>query len=151
MAHTDDSTVQILVVENDPSLLEVVCEILEDAGYGVMAATGVQAGLDALGRSRPDVVVTDYAMPDGTARDIIAGASGLPAPPPVIVMSGSVSTDVVPALLSAGATEVLAKPFSLRNLLGVVGAAAERRSAGHPGGRSSDSTSPSFVMSDPVA
>ena len=119
----------MLVVDDDPAVREVISEILDCAGFEVTATAGVQDGLGAMGRRSPDLVVTDFSLPDGTGRDILEGAMELPGRPPVIVMSGSIEVSAVPELLSAGAVSVLEKPFALLDLLAAVQAAAMQRSA----------------------
>ena len=130
MALTRSAMPHVLVVDDDPGVRMVTSWILDHAGYEVSAAGGVQEGLDAMMRRIPDVVVTDFCMPDGTGRDILEGARELPTCPAVIVVSGSVQGPLLTELLSAGASQVLAKPFSPRDLLGAVQAGAERSWAG---------------------
>ena len=126
MALTRSGMPHVLVVDDDPGVRYVTSFILDRAGYEVSAAAGVQEGLDAMSRRSPDVVVTDFTMPDGTGHDILEGARKLPTRPPVIVVSGTAHGSLMTELLSAGASEVLAKPFSPRDLLGAVQALAEQ-------------------------
>ncbi len=84
---------RLLVVDDDPLLLQALCDILEADGHVVVATNGGQAGIDAfqvaLGRKEPfAVVITDLGMPyvDGRA---VAGAVKAASPStPVILLTG---------------------------------------------------------------
>ncbi len=112
----------VLVVEDDPDVLDITTGALSDAGYRVTAAAGARQGLDALERHALDVVVTDLEMPDGSGQDIIRRARALPKPPPVIGITGLGEAER-PRALVAGAIDLLPKPFNLSQLLLVLQAA----------------------------
>ena len=59
----------ILVVDDDPAIVEFVSDALRDEGYGVVTATNGVAALIAVRQYRPQVVVLDMRMPvmDGWA------------------------------------------------------------------------------------
>src|SRR3712207_731781 len=53
----------ILVIDDDPALLEMVAEILEDEGHPVEQATNGEEGLQVIERVRPSLAVLDMRMP----------------------------------------------------------------------------------------
>jgi len=114
-----------LVVDDDEAIREVVCEVLEQAGWCVTAAAGVREGLTALRSGHHDIVLTDLAMPDGSGSQILQAAARLAAPPPVVVMSGCLGGDGHLQLREAGARHVLPKPFGLMQLLAILHAAVQ--------------------------
>ena len=61
----------VLVVEDDPYTLETVTVILQNRGAEVIAALSAADALKALERSRPDVLISDIAMPDEDGYDLI--------------------------------------------------------------------------------
>jgi two-component system, chemotaxis family, response regulator PixH len=53
---------KVLVVEDTQAQMDLITLYLKDNGYSVMTAKNAKEGLDALGRERPDVIVTDVVM-----------------------------------------------------------------------------------------
>lgn len=116
--------VNILVIEDDPSINEVVCKRLEREGYEVCAAfSGTEArmllggGTDA---QSFDLVITDLMLP-GLAGDelvsLIRNSAGAQKYLPVIVISARTSPKDKVDLLSLGADDYLSKPFDLDELV----------------------------------
>ncbi len=60
----------ILVVDDETVLTEILCEVLQDAGYRVMTAADGRAGLDSLPKVRPDLVLCDVMMPIMDGREL---------------------------------------------------------------------------------
>jgi DNA-binding response OmpR family regulator len=128
----------ILVVDDDPTVSEVVTGYLERAGFAVdRAADGPQALRLAAGR-RPDLVVLDLMLPgmDGleVCRRLRAGEA---RPVPVIMLTARGDEDDRILGLEVGADDYVTKPFSPRELVLRVesvlrrgGAAAGERRAG---------------------
>jgi DNA-binding response OmpR family regulator len=107
----------VLVVDDDPTVSDVVRRYLERAGYLVtLAADGHQA-LALFGQQRPDLVVLDLMLPgvDGleVCRRLRAAASSLP-----IVMLTALGEEADRVVgLELGADDYLTKPFSPRELV----------------------------------
>jgi CheY-like chemotaxis protein len=106
-------------VDDDPDILDAICDILEGEGYRVARARhGVEA-LEALGRERPSIILLDLMMPvmDGLAfaqalRDRELG-NGIP----IVVISADGNPQKA---ASVGARGFLAKPFDIDALLAQV-------------------------------
>jgi DNA-binding response OmpR family regulator len=80
----------VLVVDDDPDLLEYVAEVLRLSGYRVVTALDGIRGLDMLGRERPDLVLLDIMLPGLSGDEILdrlAAEKG--QHPPVIVMTAA--------------------------------------------------------------
>jgi len=108
----------ILVVEDDPDVSDLICEVLEEEGFGVtLAKTGVDA-LENLARRRPALVVLDVMLPDiygeGVANALRAAYAGVP----IILTSALPIT--VDETLAVGAATFLRKPFGPDALLAAV-------------------------------
>ncbi len=56
----------ILIVDDDPDIVDALGLVLEGAGYAVHDAANAEEGLAAVERERPDLIVLDVMMPDGT-------------------------------------------------------------------------------------
>ena len=60
----------ILVVDDEPSILELVSAIMEGAGYKVLTASNGHEALEIIDRSQPDLVILDMMMPKMTGREV---------------------------------------------------------------------------------
>lgn len=107
--------VTVLVVEDDPTVADVVLTYLTAAGYAVEhAADGVTA-LAVAARTRPDLVVLDVMLPGLSGVELcrrIAQTTGIP----VILLTALGETSRRIAGLEAGAADYVAKPFHPREL-----------------------------------
>jgi two-component system, OmpR family, alkaline phosphatase synthesis response regulator PhoP len=125
----------ILVVDDEPKIAALARDYLEHAGFAVVTAPDGRAALDAVGRSRPDLVVLDLGLPELDGLDVtreIRRDSTLP-----IVMLTARDDEIDKLLgLELGADDYLTKPFSPRELVARVKAvlrrvdASERSSGG---------------------
>jgi two-component system response regulator PilR (NtrC family) len=115
----------VLVVEDEADLLATYERLLRRWGYRVTAAASVAAGLIALERDRPDLVISDLRLPDGDGFQLVRAAREAPRPPPIIIVTGVPSEDRRRAAMTAGAAAFLAKPFRTSTLLALVQSALE--------------------------
>ena len=128
------SVARILVVEDDPSVAEVVSRYLEREGFVVdRASDGYQAsGLAAA--SVPDLVVLDLSLPGVDGLEVLRRLRAL-APVPVIILTArGEETDRMEGF-ELGADDYVVKPFSARELVARVRAVLRR--SRDPGGSAS--------------
>jgi two-component system, response regulator, stage 0 sporulation protein F len=113
---------QVLVVDDEPGMRETRQDILEDAGYDVMAASDGPTAIESLRQRPADVVVMDVRMPgpDGVA---VFEAMGAP-PPQVILMTAYALDERLRRAMDGGAFAVIHKPFPAPYLLNLVEQAA---------------------------
>jgi CheY-like chemotaxis protein len=109
----------ILVIDDDPSILDVLTEVLNDEGYIVHAASNGAEGLRALGQVQPALVLLDMRMPvlDGWGFARTLRDQGIHIP--IIVMTAA--QDARRWASEVGAAGYVAKPFNLTELLDAVG------------------------------
>lgn len=85
---------KILIVDDEPSILELFRFVFEDAGYDVTLAKNGRLALDAVRSAPPDFMVVDVAMPEMSGREFVEelkldiGRSPRPVVIPFIVMTG---------------------------------------------------------------
>ena len=105
----------ILLVEDDPDLLSLLTEVLEDEGYRVTAVSRRDQARRALRKSDVDLLVADSVLRDGNGDDVAKSASrrGLP----IIMMSGE--PDRI-ARLTGGPMPFLQKPFRATALVRLI-------------------------------
>jgi two-component system chemotaxis response regulator CheY len=110
----------VLVVDDDPDILEALSEILEAEGYAVQKARNGQEALERLNGSPPDLVLLDLMMPvmDGYEFSRRLRQSALGGSIPIIVLSAD--RNVGARAREIGAVGHLAKPFELNDLLAIV-------------------------------
>jgi DNA-binding response OmpR family regulator len=108
---------RILVVDDEPPLRELVVVTLGPA-YSCDEAADGDAALERLRDSRYDLVMLDVMMPGRSGLDVLREMRSDEAlrDVPVIVMSAWQSSEDVVAVLEAGASGFLAKPFRLEEL-----------------------------------
>ena len=120
---------RVLVVDDEPKIVDVVRDYLVDAGYAVSVAGD---GATALAHARaqpPDLVVLDLGLPGIDGLDVARQLQAADPPVPIIMLTAR-SDEVDRVLgLELGADDYLVKPFSPRELVARVRAVL-RRTAG---------------------
>jgi CheY-like chemotaxis protein len=120
---------RILVVDDDPVILDLLAEQLGERGYFVVAARGVAAALEALAEDGFLLVLTDLRMAprDGYAllRDVRDRGSEIP----VLLMSSFAPPGTPDRAKEAGAAGFLRKPFTEQQLVDAVSRALSESSA----------------------
>ena len=120
------NTANVLLVEDDLSLLHTVEENLRGQGYRVQTAvTGTEA-LEQAGRAVPDVVILDLGLPDMDGLEVIAGLQGWSGAS-IIVLSARAAEQQKIDALDAGAGDYVTKPFGMGELLARLRAALRER------------------------
>jgi CheY-like chemotaxis protein len=117
----------ILVVEDEPTIREVVCDILK-ASHTCHAVRTAEEGLELLAATTFDVIITDIKLPQMDGDEFMLRALEMHPALPVIVISGGYGYDER-RFLDAGAFGYLLKPFRADELEELV----TRAAAGRPG------------------
>ena len=116
---------KIVVVDDDPSVQEVVRAYLERDGYLVyVSATGAE-GLALAERVQPGLIVLDLMLPDRSGEEI-AGEIRSRSDVPILMLTAKASEQERVAGLALGADDYLTKPFSPRELVARVRAILRR-------------------------
>ena len=115
-----NESLRILVIEDDPSINEVVCAHLARQGHSCIGAFSGTEGMLHLehgdGAAPFDLVITDLMLPGMTGEDIVGRIRATSATLPVIVISARITPTDKVMLLSLGADDYLTKPFDLDEL-----------------------------------
>lgn len=120
---------KIVVVDDDPSVQEVVRAYLEKDGYLVYVAGTADAGLALAERVKPGLIVLDLMLPDRSGEDVcreIRARSDVP----ILMLTAKASEDERISGLAIGADDYLTKPFSPRELVARVRAILRRTQGG---------------------
>lgn len=109
---------KVLVVDDEPDIVEEVCGFLRRRGFQPIAADGVISARDALAAGSPiDIVLTDMRMPPGSGLEVLESCMSHEPRPAMLVMTGQASEDEIAGALKIGAATVFPKPLPLRSLL----------------------------------
>ncbi len=107
---------RILLVDDEPDLLDLMELTLVKMGLETDRATSVAEALACLSKTHYDLCLTDMRLTDGEGLDVIASASALPRPVPVAVITAFGNAGNAVAALKAGAFDYLSKPVALNQL-----------------------------------
>jgi two-component system, OmpR family, response regulator RegX3 len=107
---------RILLVEDEPSLVETVRYALEREGFAVAVARDGRAALDQFAQAAPDLVVLDLMLPTVSGLDVCRRIRETSTVPIVMVTAKDSEADKV-AGLELGADDYVTKPFSVRELV----------------------------------
>jgi two-component system OmpR family response regulator len=109
---------RILVVDDEPNIVELLHTALRFVGFEVRAATTGAQALAAAERFRPDLVVLDVMLPDVDGFEVCRRLRALlPQVRVVFLTARNQAADAVTGLTVAGADEYVRKPFSLDELV----------------------------------
>ena len=127
-----DRAPQVVIVEDDAQIRRFVRTSLEAESYRVAEAETRNRGVIEAGTRKPDLVIVDLGLPDGSGLDLIRDVRGW-SNVPILVLSARVDERDKVDALDAGADDYLTKPFGTAELLARVRAML-RRSARTPEG-----------------
>jgi DNA-binding NtrC family response regulator len=118
---------KILIVDDETSIIEVIQEHIENSGLGCtsVGAMNVDQALKIIDDDRPDVIITDIAMPGKNGLDLLKEVAQRGLKIPVIVVSGYGDKDMISKAWKLGALDFLDKPISSKRLLGILQTALE--------------------------
>jgi signal transduction histidine kinase/DNA-binding response OmpR family regulator len=126
---TDLTGVNVVVVDDEPDARDVVSRVLARAGARTTVAGSVREALAAIAAQRPDVVVSDIAMPDEDGYDLIRALRDRSLfdvePIPALALTAYAREEDRLRCVSSGFQAHLAKPVDPSELLAIVGRLAE--------------------------
>jgi len=123
----------ILVVEDEPAILELVCVNLEHAGYETMRAASAEDASRLPGEALPDVVLLDWMLPGQSGLALarrLRGDARTRELPLIFLTARAGEPDKI-AGLEAGADDYITKPFSTKELVARIRAVLRRRKPQH--------------------
>jgi two-component system nitrogen regulation response regulator GlnG len=138
----------LLAVDDDPSILDLLTTQLQSDSLAVRTAASAEQGIDAVRGQRPDVLVLDLYLPEGSGLELLAQIHAVDQHLPVIIFTAYPEVDAAAEATARGAFAFLEKPWGVFQLPRVVDEALEAGrlhhltpvcdpagSPGHPEGR----------------
>ena len=107
---------KILVVEDDPTVRNLITTTLKSNNYAYTTAANGEAAIAAATTQQPDIVFLDLGLPDLDGVEVIKRIRSWSQMPIIVISARSEDGDKV-AALDAGADDYLTKPFSVTELL----------------------------------
>jgi two-component system, cell cycle response regulator len=103
----------ILVVDDDPAALETLAELLVEAGYRVLTATGGHKALELLKQQTDiDLIVSDLMMPQINGIALTKEIHSMELNIPIIVITGFATIELAVETMKAGAADFITRPFN---------------------------------------
>jgi two-component system, OmpR family, response regulator ResD len=121
-----DARGSVLVVDDEPTIAEVVSRYLERAGYRTQVAHDGAQALAHAARGRPDLVVLDLMLPGLDGLEVMRRLREGPTPPGVILLTAKGEESDRLIGLRQGADDYVVKPFSPAELVARVDAVLRR-------------------------
>src|SRR5258705_1720420 len=107
---------KVLVVDDEPGVRFGIRDFLEQQGYEIEEAESCEDAQHLFRTSRPDIVIADYMLADGTALDLLPRLKEIDADIPLLVLTAHGSIDLAVRAIKEGAEQFLTKPIELPTL-----------------------------------
>ncbi|MEW6108790.1 MAG: HD domain-containing phosphohydrolase [Nitrospirota bacterium] len=113
----DTEKFTILVVDDDPHILESVSLLLNEYGYSVVRAGSASKALSFLLKNGIDAVLTDIKMPDISGIELLEKIHNLNSELPVILLTAYAELEIAVDAIKKGAFDFLTKPYMTTQLI----------------------------------
>jgi len=137
----------ILIVEDDPTLREVLEMQVEDMQHRPIAVGTIGEAREKLESACPDLMLLDQQLPDGTGLELLREIHDRPCMPPVIMITGVRDTDLAIVAMKEGAYDFIRKPMDVDELTTSIGNVLNSSRTNHRVG--SDGTAETGSQSTP--
>ena len=118
----------VLVVDDEALIRWSLAESLADAGYLVSEAADGASAIEQLSDGKVfDAIVLDYRLPDSNDLHLLETIRGLQPNAAVVIMTAFGTPEMTSGALELGAYRVVAKPFDVHDMVGVVTRAHQSR------------------------
>ena len=118
---------RILVVEDDPRMSGLICEVLHDACYAVDPAADGETADELMGVNTYDLVVLDWGIPAPSGIELLRAWRRRGFSMPILMLTGRDAIEDKAGGLDSGADDYLTKPFSFVEMLARVRSLLRRR------------------------
>jgi two-component system response regulator PilR (NtrC family) len=118
---------RVLVVDDEPSMRELLSITLNRAGYAVTVADGGEPAIERLRQETFDLVVTDLRMRETDGMAVLRAARELAPDTVVVVVTAYASTETAVEAMKLGAYDYVTKPFKLDEIRVTLANALERK------------------------
>jgi two-component system OmpR family response regulator len=132
MSATKNQPARIIIVDDDPVMLRMVCDYLKEHNMRAVFASGRQEMIHHFAAGEPDLVILDLRLGQEDGFDLLRDIRSR-SDIPIIITTGGRRDEINRVVgLELGADDYVTKPFSLRELLARIRAVLRRQEAGRP-------------------
>ncbi len=110
---------KIVIVDDEPDIVEILTLMMEDAGFEVVSFTSSTELLEKIEDISPDLILSDINMPELNGIEMIKRINDILPDLPVIFISGFLSKEIVLEGLSNGVFSYIEKPFKEGQVVGI--------------------------------
>lgn len=114
---SQNNEVSILVVDDDPYVLESVSALIRKCGYSVTSCSNAKDAIDRFQDGKIDVVLTDIRMPHISGVELLEKLHNINTDVPVILMTAYAQIDAAIAGIKHGAFDFIIKPYNSEDLI----------------------------------
>jgi DNA-binding NtrC family response regulator len=122
---------RILIVDDEPAVRFGIRDFLELHGYEIEEAESCRHARHIFSISRPDIVIADYILPDGTALDLLPRLRDIDSEIPLLILTAHGSIDLAVRAIKEGAEQFLTKPIELSTLRVILQRLLEKQRSHH--------------------
>ncbi|HEY70236.1 MAG TPA: sigma-54-dependent Fis family transcriptional regulator [Anaerolineae bacterium] len=118
-------SVTILVVDDEDSARDFICEALKDADYEALEAGDLASAHKVVDSGAADIILLDVQLPDGSGLTLLDRLALENPRPPVILITAHGDVDIAVEAMKKGAQDFLQKPLDLEQLLDAIARSGE--------------------------
>ncbi|WP_271896968.1 response regulator transcription factor [Candidatus Phyllobacterium onerii] len=122
-----NSSVKILVVDDEPPIRKLLRLGLSTQGYSVVEAMNATAAIEQIALSQPDLVVLDLGLPDLSGYELLRRWRDEGSDLPVVILSSRTDEGGIVQALELGADDYITKPFGMNELVARIRVALRHR------------------------
>src|SRR5512143_3713639 len=111
---------KILVIDDSLQIRDIISKVLTSEGYVFVGAADGRAGLEMLGKEKPDLILTDMQMPRMSGLEILQLLAQYKVDIPVVMMTAHGSETIAIEAFRLGVKDYIPKPFAVEDVLAVL-------------------------------
>jgi DNA-binding NtrC family response regulator len=118
---------KVLVIDDERPVLMTLDALLTRRGFSVQTASTAAAGLQAVGRWKPDLVLLDLGLPDGDGLDVLREVRTVLPAVQVLILTANDSLANAIQSIKLGAFHFISKPYAPEELMSLMGRALDQK------------------------
>ncbi|MEJ2108741.1 MAG: sigma 54-interacting transcriptional regulator, partial [Acidobacteriota bacterium] len=125
MTESEESSIKLIAIDDDPAALELIEESLSQNGVEILTATRAEDGFNLVMKQTPEIVLLDLLMPGVRGMELLERIIQVSPTTDVVLLTGKYSTDSAVEAIRKGASDYITKPVSIDDLRKRIGVLIE--------------------------
>jgi two-component system KDP operon response regulator KdpE len=122
-----NSTVKILIVDDEPPIRKLLRVGLSTQGYSIFEAANATAAIEQMTQMQPDLILLDLGLPDLSGHELLRRWRDEGSDLPVVILSSRTDESGIVQALELGADDYITKPFGMNELVARIRVALRHR------------------------